>query len=165
MIRSNYVQVTRAKATLVCRVYHRGVSPDLGWVIQVFRYKNVSPISLQNCITKVKRAELDLLVYRMYDQCDTKLFASTVHYCSLLKCITKEKKLAKLWNFVSSWNCGCEPKTIGTGTAWLFTITYHQCDTISFMSMVICHSLLKRITENNEMARNSKVFTKKPVFG
>ena len=106
-----------------------------------------------------------LLVYKMYHQCDTKLFTSMVHYCSLLKCITKEKNLAKLWNFVSSWNCSCEPKTIGTCTASLFTIMYHQCDTIPFMSKVICHSSLKRITENNEMARNSKVFTKKPVFG
>ena len=89
---------------------------------EYFHYRSVSP----------KWCKIDndegtfLLVYRMYHQCDTKLFTSTVHYCSLLKCITKEKKLAKLWNFVSSWNCGCEPKTFGTSTAWLFTITYHH---------------------------------------
>ena len=58
--------VTMKVPSLVCRVYHRGVSPDLGWVIQVFRCKNVSRFSLQNCITKVRRAELDLVVTKAY---------------------------------------------------------------------------------------------------
>ena len=63
MIRSNYVQVTRAKATLVNRMYHR-VSParitilrlgDTGYSLQkrITRVRLGDTVSsLQNCITK-----------------------------------------------------------------------------------------------------------------
>ena len=63
MIRSNYVQVTRAKVTLVNRVYHR-VSParitrlrlgDTGYSLQkrITRVRLGDTVSLlQNCITK-----------------------------------------------------------------------------------------------------------------
>ena len=66
MIRSNYVQVTRAKATLVSRVYHR-VSParitrlrlgDTGYSLQkrITRVRlGDTGFSLQKCITNQNR--------------------------------------------------------------------------------------------------------------
>ena len=104
-------------------------------------------------IVSPKRCRIDndegtfLLVYKMYHQCDTKLFTSMVHYCSLLKCITKEKKLAKLWNFVfflelrlwtkDNWHLHCLTLYHNVSPVWysifyeqgdlsLFTKTYHR---------------------------------------
>ena len=36
-------ELVRWRCVECITTYHRGVSPDLGWVIQVFRYKSISP--------------------------------------------------------------------------------------------------------------------------
>ena len=102
MIRSNYVQVTRAKATLVSRVYHR-VSParitrlrlgDTCYSLQkrIIRLRLGDTVSsLQNCITKAKRQSwIWSLLKRI-----TRLRLGDTGF-SLQKCITDQNRCSPL---------------------------------------------------------------------
>ena len=97
MIRSNYVQVTRAKATLVNRMYHR-VSParitilrlgDTGYSLQKritsVRLGDMVP-SLQNRITKrLRLGDTSYLLQRRITYFVTKL------YHQLLQILSRQK--------------------------------------------------------------------------